>query len=300
MDDSSRLNNTANTIVGLVRETRPWQWYKQGLMLLGIVFSQNIYSINAWVSLSVGIVAFTLLSSSTYILNDIIDIDKDRNHPEKKDRPLAAGQVSVLAAAIFGIVLFVIALGVAYRLGTVFFIILLAYFGQNILYSFYLKRVVFVDVLIVSIGFVLRAVAGVVVINVFLSPWLIVSTFLLALVLAFGKRRDELKVTNPQETRTVLGEYTKTNLDQLLMMVMATMLMSYSLYTFSRTDPAMMLTLPFAFFGVFRYHYLLHTTNIAGRPEYLFTDRPSVVNFIIWSLVTVAVLYNFPEVAISR
>ncbi|TKX52870.1 decaprenyl-phosphate phosphoribosyltransferase [Halorubrum sp. SP3] len=300
MDRSSQIINPVTTVTGLVREIRPWQWYKQGVMLLGIVFSQNLLNWGVWLSLLIGIVSFTTVASATYIFNDISDLEEDRNHPQKQHRPIASGQVSVSVAAVFGLILAGIGLGAAYSLGPLFLAILLAYLAQNALYSLVLKQFVFVDVLIVAIGFVLRAIAGVIAIDVFLSPWLIVSTFLLALVLAFGKRRNELEVAaNPQQTRDVLGEYSENNIDQLLVMVMATLLMSYSLYTFSRTAPTMMVTLPFAFFGVFRYHHLVHTTNIAGQPEYLLTDRSSVVNLILWGIVVVAVLYNVPEMAVG-
>ena len=296
----SQSSNPVTTATGLVREIRPWQWYKQGVMLLGIIFSKNILNWDAWLNLLIGIISFTTIVGATYIFNDISDLEEDRNHPEKQHRPIASGQVSVPVAAIYGLLLAGVGIGAAYSLSPLFLGILLAYLAQNTLYSLVLKQLVFVDVLIVAIGFVLRAIAGVIAIDVFLSPWLIVSVFLLALVLAFGKRRNELEVAaNPQETRDVLAEYSENNIDQLLVMVMATLLMSYSLYTFSRTDPTMMATLPFAFFGVFRYHHLVHTTNIAGQPEYLLTDRPSVVNVILWGLVAIAVLYNVPEIAVK-
>jgi len=269
-------------------------------MLLGIVFSQNLLNWDVWLNLLVGVVAFTTVASSTYIFNDISDVEEDRNHPEKQYRPIASGQVSVPVAALFGVILAGIGLGASYSLGPLFLAVLLAYLAQNALYSLVLKQIIFVDVLIVAIGFVLRAIAGVIAIDVFLSPWLIMCTFILALVLAFGKRRNELEVSaNPETTRDVLDEYSKTNIDLLLMMVMATLLMSYSIYTFSRTDPVMMITLPFAFFGVFRYHHLLHTTNIAGQPEYLLTDRVSVVNLILWGTLAIAVLYNVPETVVG-
>jgi 4-hydroxybenzoate polyprenyltransferase len=300
MARSSQTINPVTTVTGLVREIRPWQWYKQGVMLLGIVFSQNLLNWDAWLSHLVGILSFTTVASATYIFNDISDLEEDRNHPEKQHRPIASGQVSIPVAAIFGFILACIGLGAAYSLEPLFLAILLTYLAQNALYSLVLKQFLFVDVLIVAIGFVLRAIAGVIAIDVLLSPWLIVSTFLLALVLAFGKRRNELEgAANPEETRNVLAEYSKNNIDQLLVMVMATLLMSYSLYTFSRTDPTMMATLPFAFFGVFRYHHLVHTTNIAGQPEYLLTDRPSVVNLILWGIVAIAVLYNVPEIVVE-
>lgn len=300
MAESPRTINPISTVVGLMREIRPWQWYKQGVMLLGIVFSRSLLDAEAWINLLIGIIAFTTIAGATYIFNDINDLEKDRNHPEKRHRPIAGGQVTVPTSIVFGILLIVIGFGTAYSLGPLFFIVLLAYIGQSVLYSLYLKRILFVDVLIIATGFVLRAIAGVVAIDVYLSPWLIVSTFLLALVLAFGKRRHELEVTtNPRETRRVLEEYSKNDVDQLLVMTMATLLMAYSLYTFFRTDPMMMTTLPFAFFGVFRYHHLVHTTDIAGQAKYLLTDLPSIANLILWVCLVVVVLYDVPELVIE-
>lgn len=300
MANSSETISPVTTLTGLIREIRPWQWYKQGVMLLGIVFSKNLLNWDAWLTLLIGIMSFTTVASATYIFNDISDLEEDRSHPKKQHRPIASGQVSVSVAVVFGIILASIGLGAAYSLGPLFLAVLLAYLTQNALYSLGLKQFMFVDVLIISIGFVLRAIAGVVAIDVFLSPWLIVCTFLFALLLALGKRRNELKVTTkPQESREVLREYSKNNIDQLLVIVMATLLMAYSLYTFSQTSKAMMITLPFAFFAVFRYHHLSRTTDIAGQPEYLLTDRPSVVNLILWGIVAIAVLYNIPEVAVE-
>jgi 4-hydroxybenzoate polyprenyltransferase len=280
MAESSHTSNPVTTVTGLVREIRPWQWYKQGVMVLGIVFSRNLLNAEAWISLLIGVVSFTAVAGATYIFNDINDLEEDRNHPEKQYRPIASGQVPVPVAIVFGGSLTLVGLVAAYSLGPFFLVVLPVYLAQNALYSLYLKQLVFVDV--------------------FLSPWLIVSTFLLALVLALGKRRNELEITsNPRDSREVLGEYSKGNLDQLLVMTMATLLMAYSLYTFSRTGPTMMVTIPFAFFGVFRYHHLVHTTDVAGQPEYLLTDRPSIANLIMWGLVAIAVLYNVPELAIE-
>jgi 4-hydroxybenzoate polyprenyltransferase len=269
-------------------------------MLLGIVFSKNLLNVEAWFSLLVGVIAFTATAGASYIFNDISDLEEDRNHPEKRHRPLARGQISVPIATAFGSLLGFIGLWAAYGLGPLFLAVLLTYIGQNAIYSFYLKRVMFVDILVVATGFVLRAVAGVVAIGVFLSPWLIVSTFLLALVLALGKRRTELKITpEPRETRAVLEEYSEGNLDQLLVMTMATLLMAYSLYTFSRSSYGMVITLPFAFFAVFRYHHLVHTTDVGSQPEYLLADTPSVVNLLLWGTVVIGVLYNVPDLVIE-
>lgn len=288
------------TVTGLVQAVRPWQWYKQGVMFLGILFSKHLLSVDAWISLLVGVVAFTSIAGAAYIYNDIQDLEEDRNHPEKQQRPIASGQLPVPVAASFGALLAGVGLVAAYSLGPLFLAVLVAYLGQNALYSLYLKRVLYVDVLVIAVGFVLRAIAGVVAIDVFLSPWLIVSTFLLATVLALGKRRHELELeTDSGETRQVLGEYSKGNLDQLLVMTMATLLMAYSLYTFSETEYAMMVTLPFAFFGVFRYHHLVQTTAVAGHPEHLLTDGPSLLNLVSWGLLTTAILYEVPELALG-
>ncbi|WP_247000695.1 UbiA prenyltransferase family protein [Halosolutus gelatinilyticus] len=300
MAESSRTITPVPTVTGLLREIRPWQWYKQGVMFLGIVFSKNLLDLDAWINLLVGVAAFTAIAGAAYIFNDINDLEEDQKHPEKRHRPIASGQVSVPVGAAFGLLLAAIGFGAAYSLGPLFLGVLLAYLSQNVLYSLYLKRIVFVDVLIVAIGFVLRAIAGVVAIDVYLSPWLIVSTFLLALVLALGKRRHELEITtDPGETRRVLGAYSENDVDQLLVMTMSTLLMAYSLYTFFRTNSAMMVTLPLAFFGVFRYHHLVHTTGIAGQPKYLLTDGPSIANLLLWIGLVVAVLYDLPSVAIE-
>lgn len=300
MTESSQTVNPVSTATGLLREIRPWQWYKQGVMFLGIVFSKNMINVEAWISLLTGVVAFTAVAGTTYIFNDINDLEEDRNHPEKQHRPVASGQVPVPIAVVFGFVLAVVGLGAAYSLGPLFLAVLLVYLGQNALYSFFLKQIVFVDVLLVAIGFVFRAIAGVIAIDVFLSPWLIVCTFLLALVLALGKRRNEIEVSpDPKDTRDVLEEYSKQNIDQLLVMTMATLLMAYSLYSISRTNTAMMATIPFAFFGVFRYHHLVHTSDIASQPEHLFADRPSVLNLVLWGVVVITVLYNVPEIVIK-
>lgn len=283
-------------LVGLSRTMRPRQWYKQGVMLLGIIFSRNLLNIDAWANLLLGLFAFTAVASSAYIFNDIMDIAEDRNHPRKQHRPLPSNQLSISMAYISGGVFAALGAVTGYLIGPLFLGILGLYILENVFYSTVLRTVVYVDIMVVAIGFVLRAVAGVVAINVYLSPWLIVSTFLLALVLAIGKRRHELQLSNKEENgRNVLSEYSEGDIDQLLTTTMATLLMAYSLYTFSRTDPIMMATLPFAFFGVFRYHHLVHTSNVAGQPEYILTDRPSVLNLLLWTTISIGVLYDIPS-----
>lgn len=295
MAQRSVASGVTGTVTGLVRELRPHQWYKQGVLFLGLVFSRQLLDPSAWAAVITASLAFTAVAGATYIFNDISDLEADRAHPEKRHRPIASGQVSVAVAAAFGVALMVAGLAVAASVNRLVVVVLLAYLGQNALYSLVLKDVILVDVLVVAIGFVLRAIAGVVAIDVYLSPWLIVCTFLLALVLGLGKRRHELdRVSDPSETRASLGEYSRREIDQLLNVVMATLLMSYALYTFFRASPGMMLTLPFAFYGVFRYHHLIHGSDVAGNPEYLLTDPPMLADLVLWSLVVLGVLYRIP------
>lgn len=291
-----RHSNLVDTLVGLVYEIRPWQWYKQSVLLIAVIFSKHLFDPVAWAQVAVGVVAFCAVAGATYIFNDISDVEEDRKHPTKRNRPIASGQVSVATAGAFGIALFVSGLALSYALGPLFLVIILTYIAQNVAYSLYFKDVVLVDVLLIAFGFVLRAVAGVVAIGVALSPWLVVCTFLAALLLALGKRRNEFETSDvPERTRATLAEYTPETLDQLLTAVISTLLISYSIYTFTGAKLAMMLTLPFAFFGVFRYHHLVHTTENGASPESLLVDRQFILNLALWGLMAVVVLYGHPR-----
>lgn len=284
------------TAAGLAYEIRPWQWYKQSIILIAIVFSKRLFDPVAWGRVTVAVAAFCAVAGATYIFNDISDVEEDRKHPEKRNRPIASGQVSVPTAGAFAIGLLVSGFALSYLLGGLFVLVILTYLGQNVLYSLYLKEVVLVDVMLIAIGFVLRAVAGVVAIGVALSPWLVVCTFLAALLLALGKRRHEFEASDaPAETRATLAEYTPETLDQLLVVVISTLLISYSIYTFTGAKLAMMLTLPFAFFGVFRYHHLVHTTQGGASPGSLLVDRQFLLNLALWGLIAVIVLYGRPR-----
>lgn len=300
MAGQSFTSQSTNTLLGLLRELRPQQWYKQGILLLGILFSRNLFSISAWGRVIAAIGAFTAVAGAVYIINDICDREEDRNHPKKQHRPIASGQLPVSVATVGAVVLLLGGLITALFIDYLVLAVMGAYLGQNVIYSLFLKDVVLVDVLVVGTGFVLRAIAGVVAISVYLSPWLILCTFLLALVLAVGKRRHELEtVSNSDETRESLGIYTNQELDQLLVVTIAMLLMTYALYTFFHAQTSMMLSLPLAFYGVFRYHHLVHTTAVAGRPEYLLTDRPMFITLLLWLLVTIGVLYRVPARLIS-
>ncbi|AHG01395.1 ubiquinone biosynthesis protein UbiA (plasmid) [Halostagnicola larsenii XH-48] len=290
----------AVTVSGLAKEIRPWQWYKQSILLLGLVFSGSLFDPVAVTNVAIGVVAFCAIAGATYIGNDIADLEEDRKHPRKKHRPIASGQVPISVAVAFAAVLFVGGISLSATLGPLFLLIVLAYLAQNALYSVFLKEVVLVDVMVIAVGFVLRAIAGVVAIDVSLSPWLVVCTFLGALMLAFGKRRHEMVVNDdPSASRSILAEYTEELLDQFLVVVLSALLVSYSLYTFFGSGVWMMATLPFAFFAAFRYHYLAHTRDLGGDPKFLFADRPFFLNLVVWGLVVVGILYDVPIVLVE-
>lgn len=281
---------------GLIQETRPWQWYKQTLLLLPVLFSKSIFEPAAWMQTILGIVAFCAITGTTYIGNDISDIEEDRKHPEKRHRPIASGHISIPVAAAFACFLLIVGLAVAYSINLLFLLVIVGYLVQNVLYTTYLKEIPIVDILVVALGFVLRAIAGVFAIDVYLSPWLVICTYLAALLLVIGKRRHEMIVSDdPAETRSTLAEYTTDTLGQLLIIVISSLLVSYSLYTFFRAENLMMLTLPFAFFATFRYHHLLHTDELGGDPSFLFYDRQFLSNLVLWGIVTITVLYNVPN-----
>lgn len=286
---------------------RPRQWIKNSVVLAGVVFDQQLSISHPTPLLRslAGLVLFCLLSSTVYIINDLVDIDADRAHPQKRNRPLASGTlpvpVAVAAAAIFLVVTFPI----AYWLSPGFAAICAGYFILNLLYSFWIKHIPILDVLSLAAGFVLRVAGGVLVITVArFSPWLYVVTTLLALYLGFGKRRAELALLADGATshRRVLDGYTIPLLDQFLTIVSSTTIIAYSLYTFTApnlpTNHVMMLTIPFALYGIFRYLYLVQIKKGGGAPEdMLLSDRPLQISILLWGLTVFLIFYifHFPD-----
>lgn len=272
---------------------RPKQWYKNLVIFIGIVFSINLLNLYLWIDAISAFAIFCILSGSIYILNDILDLEKDKNHPKKKERPLASGRLKVSNALFCAILFICIALFGAYLLNTEFFIISLVFFILILFYSLFLKEIIIVDIMVISTGFVLRAMAGALAIGVFVSPWLIICAFLLALFLALGKRRHELVLLkeNASNHRKILGGYSKEMLDQMINITTSSLIMSYSLYTFFSGKIYIMITIPFAFYGLFRYIFLVHGKNMGGEPEMLFKDKGMAISIILWVIVVVSVLY---------
>jgi len=233
---------------------RPKQWYKNLILFVGIVFSLNLLNFQMWLNVVSAFIIFCMLSGSEYIINDILDVEKDRKHPKKCKRPIASGRLKASHALSFAIILIIVAGGGAYLINTQFLVVSITYFLLILSYSLFLKHLIIVDLLLISIGFVIRAVAGCLAINVFISPWLIICTFLLALFLALCKRRHEILTMGSaaSEHRKILAEYSTDMLDQLICITTAALIISYSLYTFLADNIFMMLTIPFAIYGLFR------------------------------------------------
>jgi len=280
----------------LLISMRPKQWYKNMVIFIGIIFSLNFLNLNMWMYAISAFAIFCILSGTNYIINDIIDVEKDRKHPKKHKRPIASGEFKIPQAILSAIILIIAAFIGAYLINNMFLIISIIFFLLTFCYSIFLKNIIIVDVLVISIGFVIRAVAGAIAISVFVSPWLIICAFLLALFLALGKRRHELVLLGDEAKnhRKILENYTTEMLDQMINITTSALVMSYSLYTFFSGKIYIMLTIPLAFFGIFRYLFLVHSKDMGGEPEMLFKDRGMLVSMILWVILVVLVLYLIP------
>jgi len=282
-------------LLGLIRSMRPKQWTKNLLLFAGIVFSHNLFDPRLLRLNVYGFLLFCIFSGSVYILNDIVDLEKDRIHPKKCKRPIASGLISRKEGMAFLILSFSAAFLLAYRIRPIFALIGLIYFLLVTFYSFYLKHIVIIDVMTISIGFVLRAIAGTVLIGVAISPWLLLCTFLLSMFLALQKRKGEqmLMAEEKEKSRKTLDEYTPALLDDMLHIVTSSTVMAYSLYTFTGSHSIYMMgTIPFVIYGIFRYQYIVRTKGMGETPELvLLSDKPLIVNIALWVVSCVIILY---------
>lgn len=285
----------------LLKTMRPRQWPKNIFIFAALVFDKQLFVLDSFLRTLGGFALFCLISSSVYIFNDLADIEADRQHPEKRNRPIPSGKLPVNAAWAAGILLVAFAIGLGYLLSPAFAGVLSLYFLINLAYSKWLKHVPIVDVLIIASGFVLRVGAGVTLIHVErFSPWLYVVMTLLSLFLGFGKRRAELSLLakGAGSHRKVLEGYTLPLLDQYIMIVSGTTIVAYSLYTFSAPNVpenhSMMLTIPFVVYTIFRYLYLVQVKQEGGAPEeVLLTDRPFQIAMGMWAITVLLIFYLF-------
>jgi 4-hydroxybenzoate polyprenyltransferase len=289
-----------STLRALVETLRPQQWVKNGFIFAALIFSQSLTRWDRCRQVILAALVFCLVSSATYVLNDILDASEDRHHPTKKLRPIASGRISASKAALIGAILGGIGLIAAWRLSTSFFGIVVAYLAINVLYSTFLKHIALLDVFIVAAGFLLRVIAGGLVIRVAISPWLIVCTTLLALFIALSKRRHELVLLgdNASNHRAILADYSPYFLDQLIGIVTASTVVTYALYTLSPDVQSkfpgkrLELTIPFVLFGIFRYLHLIHHGEHGGNPtRSLFTDPVLLSVVLLWAASVILIIY---------
>lgn len=273
---------------------RPEQYYKNLVVFLAIFFSGHLLNQRELLATGIGFVLLCLLSSANYIINDIVDRERDRHNKEKAGRPIADGGVSVYQGAIIAAALAAGSLGASYFLSRGFFLFATSFFALTTLYSLVLKNELFLDIIAISFNYVLRAMAGAAVIGVKSSPWLIVGTFFLALFLATGKRKSEkafLKAGTKQH-RPLLDNYSDQNLSFLLQMSATTLLLSYAMYSFLGTKQELIFTLPIAMYAIFRYMYLLETAEPQTRSlSRIFTDKRIVASGILYLAASFAILY---------
>ncbi len=288
-----------STLKALIRSLRPVQWLKNGFVLAPIVFSGRITDPEAWTRGLIATVAFCAASSATYLINDLLDREADRSHPEKCKRPIAAGEISPTLAIVTSIALFIFSMTLAAVIGGWFPAVVACYVVLVVLYSLVLKRAVFLDVLIVAAGFVLRVLGGIIAIDLPISRWILLVAYLLALYLALGKRRAELVTLGESAGthRVVLGHYTMPMVDHAITVVLGATLVTYALYTMAPETVAkvgsegLLVTVPIVLYGLFRYLYLLHRHELGGSPtKVLITDRPLLFCVVVWIIVSALVI----------
>ena len=280
---------------------RPHQWTKNLVVFAAPALSKHLFEPGPLGQALLAFVVFCGLSGTVYLVNDVADVERDRLHPRKRLRPIASGALSTRAASFLAAGLGLACLGLSLLLGLPFLLCAAGYLALNLAYSFRLKEVVILDVLCVSLGFVLRAVAGAFSIAVQISDWLLVCTLLLALFLALAKRRHELTSLTSAATghRKILAEYSPYLLDQMISVVTASCLTAYAFYTMApdtvekyRTE-RLAWTIPFVLYGIFRYLYLVHQKEQGGSPtDILVTDRPLLVNVFLWAAAIVLIVYT--------
>lgn len=288
-------------VIALLESMRPRQWTKNFFVFAAVVFGRRLNDESAVVWTLGAFIIFCFLSSSVYLLNDVVDAEKDREHPTKRHRPIASGRLPIAIALPFSMLLAAGSSALSLALNREFTLFAASYLALNLLYSFRLKNIVILDCIVVAIFFVLRAAAGAAAINVAISHWLIICTFLIALFIALSKRRHELVLleNNAAAHRESLTEYSPYLLDQMIGVVTASTLMAYILYTVDeRTvmefgSTHLMYTVPFVTFGILRYLYLIHQKGQGGDPDRIVvSDRPFVINMLLWMAVVALAVYR--------
>lgn len=290
-----------SVVIATIQSLRPRQWIKNSFVVAPLVFSKNLSDLYIDAKILSAFGLFCLLAGCVYLINDIADIEKDRQHPKKKNRPLPSGKITKGQATIAAVIIFCISITLSFWLHPLFGAIVASYFVINLFYSFLLKNIVILDALTIAVGFVLRVQAGGVIAEVPCSPWIITSTFLLALFLGFAKRRGEILVeANPGtagNSRKVLEHYSPELLDNFLLITATGAVMSYAIYATSNYvyekfgTHNLIYTTIFVIYGVFRYYYLIHQKDLGSSPTaVLYSDYPMVVNLVLWIVSCILII----------
>lgn len=281
---------------------RPKQWVKNLFVFAPILFAGKLLDLPMLFTNILAFIAFCTVSSSVYVLNDIVDVESDRVHKKKRYRPIAAGYVSVGQAKVLFVLLLIVTFLISYKLPFLFLVTIIAYLVNNLLYSFKIKNVVLLDVFSITFGFILRVVAGAVAIEVSISSWMIITTIFISLFLGISKRRAELSGPNQEnleKQRKVLSDYDVVFVDQLNTIAATGTIISYAMYTVSDKaisafhSDKLIYTTPFVLYGIFRYLYLLHQKNLGESPTTIVTkDIPIIINSILWLIVCAFIIYK--------
>jgi 4-hydroxybenzoate polyprenyltransferase len=284
------------TLKYLVLAMRPRQWTKNGMVLVAVICAQRLTDVRAVALSLLAVLLFCLVSGVVYLVNDLVDLERDRRHPVKCNRPLASGRLQPRTAILAIGVIWFSSLAIAAVVSPVFAVVVSAFVALNLAYSLYLKNIVLLDLFGIAGGFLLRAAGGAWIIGVQVSPWLYLCTLVGALFIGLGKRRHELLLLQGSAAlhRKILSEYTTEFLEELISMMASALLVSYALYTyFAYHTHAMMATIPFAIYGIFRYLFLVHVKRTGGAPEeLLLQDRPLLIDLALWVLATIGILYG--------
>lgn len=298
--ESVKISSNGSVLLSLLESLRPLQWIKNTLVFVALVFSQNAFHLPLLLKTTAAFGLFCLLSGAVYLINDIVDLEADRLHPIKKFRPLPSGRLPKPLALGSAIFFAIVSLLISYKLDPLFGRVALIYFILFVSYSFFFKKVHIVDMIVVALAYVLRAVAGGEVIHVSISLWLILCTAFLALFIVISKRRHELVVLGNDSfsSREVLSGYTAPFLDQMIGISSSASFIFYTLYTISSETVShfghrkLLFTLPFVGYGIFRYLYLVYIKNHGGSPEVIFLkDKAMIVNLILWGALVMGILY---------
>ncbi len=281
-------------LLDFFRVLRISQWYKNLLIFLPLLFSHNLFGLNNLILTLIGLASLCFISSSNYIINDIIDLKHDRFHPERRIRPLASGRVNVWFAGILAFICLILGIFIAYILDISFLYYIIALFILSSAYSLFLKKEAFADVLVIGINFVIRASSGAYIIDVKISPWLIIGVFFLSLFLSIGKRRADLIFLGKAAAKykEVLKVYSKENTTALMIVSTALLIITYAFYSFSSEYSRLIFTLPFALYAIFRYFTLVFTgSEIARHPEKGIKDIRLVIGGLLWLVSVLIIIY---------